>query len=81
MADATISGAGQNNTAMKHSPTYIWRGIQGGFRKQHLSPHMGANGRPSGGNILMMDGHVEWRKFNSPLFVARTTGGPPGFWW
>lgn len=84
MADATISDFGQYFTAQRDSPTYRWRGIQGGFYKQHLSPHLGANGRPVGGTLNMMDGHVEWRKFNK--LVSRTEGGTnpggsPGFWW
>jgi prepilin-type N-terminal cleavage/methylation domain-containing protein len=81
VADATISDYGQVSTASKNSPTYRWRGIQGGFYKLHTSPHLGPGGKPIGGTILMMDGHVEWRKFASPEFVCRTTGGPPGFWW
>ena len=82
MADATISGGGQNNTTLKFSPTYIWKGIQGGFTTPHTSPHFCGNGSlPSGGNLLMMDGHTEWRKFSDPQFVCRTTGGSPGFWW
>jgi len=81
MADATISGAGQVDTAMKYSPTYMWKGIQGGFYKLHTSPHLAPGGRPEGGSILMMDGHTQWRKFGSSEFVCRTTGGPPGFWW
>jgi prepilin-type N-terminal cleavage/methylation domain-containing protein len=81
MADATISGGGQVNTALKNSPTYMWKGIQGGFYKLHTSPHLSPGGRPQGGSLLMMDGHVEWRKFASPEFVCRTSGGSPGFWW
>ena len=80
MADATISDFNQINTAMRDSPTYRWSGIQGGFYKQHLSPHLGNNGRPIGGNLLMMDGHVEWHRFRD--FACRTDGGgSPGFWW
>ena len=82
VADATISDYGQNNTALKNSPAYRWRNVVGGYQKPHLSPHFCGNGTtPSGGNILMMDGHVEWRKFGSTEFVARTGGGSPGFWW
>ncbi len=33
---------------------------------------------PSGGNIAMLDGHVEWRNFN--LMHVRTTAFPY-FWW
>jgi prepilin-type N-terminal cleavage/methylation domain-containing protein len=82
VADATISGPGQNNTTLKNSATYYWRNVQGGFYKQHLSPHMcGSGARPEGGNLLMMDGHTEWRKFQDAKFVCRTQGGSPGFWW
>jgi prepilin-type processing-associated H-X9-DG protein len=34
---------------------------------------------PTGGNLLMLDNHVEWRKFNSML--PRTIGNVPVFWW
>jgi prepilin-type N-terminal cleavage/methylation domain-containing protein/prepilin-type processing-associated H-X9-DG protein len=81
VADATITRGGQVNTALKHSPTYMWTGVQGGFYKLHTSPHLAPGGKPTGANILMMDGHIEWRKFSSPEFVCRTMGGPPGFWW
>ena len=80
VADATITMPGQNNTALKN--TYTWRNVQGGFYKQHTSPHFcGSGATPTGGNLLMMDGHVEWRKFQDREFVCRTTAGPPGFWW
>lgn len=81
MADATISNYGQNNNALKNSPTYVWKGIQGGFGTPHTSPHLGSGGRPTGGVLLMMDGHTEWRKFADKEFTARTRDGNPGFWW
>lgn len=64
--------------------TYSFRGVWGGYRppayphgRPHDSPHM--NGRlPAGGNLLMKDGHVEWRKFS--LFHVRTFSDR-GFWW
>ena len=40
-------------------------------------PHM--NGKlPAGGNILFVDGHVGWRKFEK--MSVRTTGEPT-FWY
>ena len=81
VADATITDYAQNNAALKNSPTYQWNRTQGGFAQPHTSPHLGAGGRPTGGNLLMMDGHVEWRKFSDPKFTCRTQGGSPGFWW
>jgi prepilin-type N-terminal cleavage/methylation domain-containing protein/prepilin-type processing-associated H-X9-DG protein len=80
MADATITRGGQNNPTLKNSATYLWTGVQGGFPTPHTSPHI-VGGRPIGGNLLMMDGHAEWRKFTDSKFTARTTGGSPGFWW
>lgn len=80
MADATISAPGQMTTSQKHS--YRWQDIVGGFRIPHTSPHLGNGGKPQGCNILFMDGHVEWRKFASSLFVCRTdAAGSPAFWW
>ncbi len=82
VADATISDIGQITTSQKNSPTYRWKNINGGFRLPHLTPHLGSSSRPQGGNLLMMDGHVEWRKFADKEFVCRTDGaGSPGFWW
>ena len=78
LADATISGLGQNNPALQFSSTYYYVGIQGGFQKSHLSPHL--SGRfPMGGNVAMLDGHVVWRQFKD--MRPRTSGGSPGFWW
>jgi prepilin-type N-terminal cleavage/methylation domain-containing protein len=80
VADATLTDYGQNNPALKNSPTYRWTQTQGGFAQPHRSPHV-VNGKPIGGNLLMMDGHAEWRKFTDSKFTARTQGGSPGFWW
>jgi prepilin-type processing-associated H-X9-DG protein len=76
VADATISSYGQNVTSSKFNYTYT--GIAGGWAQLHATPHM--NGRfPAGGNLGMLDGHVEWRKFEN--MEARSSGGTPGFWW
>jgi len=38
-----------------------------------------------GGNITMLDGHTEWRKFRNPNYpmLPRTNpnSGSPTFWW
>jgi prepilin-type processing-associated H-X9-DG protein len=76
LADATLSQAGQNNPATRYS--YNYDNIQGGFSQAHLSPHL--IGRfPAGGNLGMLDGHVEWRKFDD--MNPRTQGTSPVFWW
>jgi prepilin-type N-terminal cleavage/methylation domain-containing protein/prepilin-type processing-associated H-X9-DG protein len=75
-ADATISAPGQNDELLRS--TYNYTSIPGGYIKSFLSPHL--NGIiPAGGNLGMLDGHVEWRKFED--MHVRTQGGSPVFWW
>jgi prepilin-type N-terminal cleavage/methylation domain-containing protein/prepilin-type processing-associated H-X9-DG protein len=86
IADATISQKDEHTVAMKYSYNYL--NITGGsYPKLHLSAHM--NGRtPSGGNLGMLDGHVEWRKFEKMTVRgyggvggAQDNGTCPTFWW
>ena len=73
---ATISNPGQNNETMRGA--YNYTDIEGGYTLHHLSSHL--NGKvPSGANLLMLDSHVEWRKFQK--MHPRTLGGSPVFWW
>jgi prepilin-type N-terminal cleavage/methylation domain-containing protein/prepilin-type processing-associated H-X9-DG protein len=73
----TSSGNLSDNVAtMEH---YIWTGLPHGDDqdvptiKPFTSSHM-LNGRiPSGGNMGMMDGHVEWRRFQD--FIPRASSG------
>lgn len=83
-ADATISQAGEFNYNQRYN--YTWNSIQGGYMpngtyKPHTSPHLKGN-VPAGGNLIMLDGHGEWEKFD--LMSCRTlqsSTGTPGFWW
>ena len=73
VADGNLSVG--NNMVDRTKNRYV--GVDGGW-KGHQSPHL--NGRlPAGGNTLMLDGHVEWRKLNRLL--VRTDGSDPSFWW
>jgi prepilin-type N-terminal cleavage/methylation domain-containing protein len=81
VADGTISaslakgstGPGDNEKDRTQN-RYI--GIDGGY-KGHQTPHL--EGRlPAGGNLLLLDGHAEWRKFQA--MHVRTTDYP-SFWW
>ncbi|MBL9135856.1 MAG: type II secretion system protein [Verrucomicrobiales bacterium] len=73
-ADATIS-QGDNQTDRSRNR---YTKIDGGWRG-HQSPHLNSTGRlPEGGNLLMLDGHAEWRKFDK-MYVR--TDGTPSFWW
>jgi prepilin-type N-terminal cleavage/methylation domain-containing protein/prepilin-type processing-associated H-X9-DG protein len=38
--------------------------VQGGWSEPHVTPHLDKNGKPRGSNILYLDGHVEFRRFN-----------------
>ena len=77
VADGTISLYGQYAYAQRY--TYNYTSVNGGYAVPHLSPHL--NGPfPAGGNVGMLDGHVEWRKFDS--MQCRVNGsGAAGFWW
>jgi prepilin-type N-terminal cleavage/methylation domain-containing protein/prepilin-type processing-associated H-X9-DG protein len=93
-ADATICRPTENNEAQKSSGGYHWTDVPGsygvdGVVKPHLTPHMNGN-IPKGGNLGMLDGHVEWRKFEkmrvraSGGVWASTSGGDPScptYWW
>jgi prepilin-type N-terminal cleavage/methylation domain-containing protein len=54
-----------------------YKGINGGW-SGHQCPHMNGN-LPTGGNALLLDGHTEWRRFQT--MVIRTDGTDPAFWW
>jgi prepilin-type N-terminal cleavage/methylation domain-containing protein/prepilin-type processing-associated H-X9-DG protein len=81
LADVVISLPGQNNPALAAS--YQWINIPGGYNAPgwtgHRTSHL--NGAlPAGGNLGMLDGHVEWRSFtNMTSHVSQT--GIPNFWW
>jgi prepilin-type N-terminal cleavage/methylation domain-containing protein/prepilin-type processing-associated H-X9-DG protein len=82
-ADATISLPGQ--FAYNNRGQYTWNNCPGGYTvngvpKPHTSPHLKGN-FPNGGNILMLDGHVEWEKFDSMICRTLSSANIPGFWW
>ena len=76
LADATLSLPGQNNPALRDR--YQYTQIPGGWSEKHNSPHLNQS-IPAGGNLAMLDSHVEWRNFK--LTFPRTQGGVPVFWW
>jgi prepilin-type N-terminal cleavage/methylation domain-containing protein len=78
VADSTISAPGES--LMSAASRYNWTDIVGGYTKHHLTAHM-AGKVPEGGNVGMLDGHSEWRKF--PQMVNRDLqgSGAPVFWW
>jgi prepilin-type N-terminal cleavage/methylation domain-containing protein/prepilin-type processing-associated H-X9-DG protein len=74
VADGTLSEGQNESDRSRNNYTRVFGGWQSG---QHSAPHL--NGRiPAGGNLLMIDGHVEWRKFEK---MTIRTDGSPAFWW
>src|ERR1700722_3576018 len=67
----------------------IWNSVQGGYTVNgkpfdHTSAHLTSLGKPSGGNLAMIDGHVEWREFKFMIQRTDTTSGvvgEPAYWW
>jgi prepilin-type N-terminal cleavage/methylation domain-containing protein len=52
---------------------YNWTYVGGGFHIQHLSAHL-IGTAPVGGNLLMLDGNVKWRRFDD--MNCRTYSAP-----
>jgi len=74
VADGTLSNGENEKDRSKNQYTKV----DGGWRG-HQSPHLNSSGKlPEGGNVLLLDGHAEWRKFD--LMRVRTDGAP-SFWW
>jgi prepilin-type N-terminal cleavage/methylation domain-containing protein/prepilin-type processing-associated H-X9-DG protein len=80
VADVVVNGGpgpSGNSTNYATMLTYDWYDVVGGSAVHHRSSHI--VGRiPAGGNLGMLDGHVEWREFRAmrPRF-----GGPPYWYW
>ena len=84
VADAIISMPSDKQESMRF--TYDYSNVTGGSyaAKPHTSAHL--RGKiPIGGNLGMLDGHVEWRKFDK--MSVRGSGSIAGnaqcptFWW
>lgn len=73
-ADNTISAS----RILPPSPADNFIDIVGGFPKPARTSHMDGL-LPAGGNLAMLDGHVEWRKFQ----LMAIQGGAPSaaYWW
>jgi prepilin-type N-terminal cleavage/methylation domain-containing protein/prepilin-type processing-associated H-X9-DG protein len=79
--DPAAGGSGGTGMSDVYSVmvTYNWTDVEGGYTyngkpKGHISAHTEGGKIPTGGNIGMIDGHVEWRPFNQ--MINRTDSGP-----
>jgi prepilin-type N-terminal cleavage/methylation domain-containing protein/prepilin-type processing-associated H-X9-DG protein len=75
-ADGTLS-MGENQTDRTRNR---YTKIDGGWRG-HQAPHLNAKSMPAGGNMVMLDGHAEWRKFEKMNVRTQDNGNNPAFWW
>jgi prepilin-type N-terminal cleavage/methylation domain-containing protein/prepilin-type processing-associated H-X9-DG protein len=89
VADAIISRVGEHDPNQKYSGSYHYDDIDtGSYGKHHLSAHLQGGKTPAGGNVGMLDGHAEWRKFQKMnvrgyggVGGAQDNGTCPTFWW
>ncbi len=88
LADATISLQGQKMDDLKYK--YKYTQIHGSYTDPatgqpfaHRAAHLTKSSIPSGGNVGMLDGHGEWRKFDNmhPRVDSPGTYQIPEFWW
>ena len=78
-ADGTLSNTQLRNTSPGgRNFTHVYGGWGGGT-KPHSTAHLASSRLPAGGNLLFLDSHVEWRKFQD--MRVRTDGSVPHFWW
>ena len=78
MADAVLSQPHDADESHRWLNTYI--NIKGGYPKLHQTAHLEKT-MPAGGNLGMLDGHVEWRKFLQLHVRTDPTSSNPVFWW
>jgi prepilin-type N-terminal cleavage/methylation domain-containing protein/prepilin-type processing-associated H-X9-DG protein len=65
------------NQMTDNALTTVFGGVKGGWSESHQVSHIGSGGRPEGGNVLFMDGHVIFRRLDE--MKRRTSDGP--YWW
>jgi prepilin-type N-terminal cleavage/methylation domain-containing protein/prepilin-type processing-associated H-X9-DG protein len=78
VADATISKAGNANIVDRSLNSFT--DVPGGYVKHHRAAHVNWS-YPAGGNLGMLDGHVEWRKFEKMVPRTDPNSNSPVFWW
>ena len=82
-ACATITASGQTSSDPTQMKNYVWDDCPGGTVPpiHHTSPHLNGK-RPAGGNVLYLDSHAEWEKFNVMVCrISPSMGYTFGFWW
>ena len=87
LACATISASGQLSQNLATMRSYSWTGLPHSLdpdvpgAKTFTSAHMLNATLPSGGNLGMLDGHVEWRRFQDLIPRAGSASEGPCFYY
>lgn len=73
------------NMSLNNTPPYNFR-VPSDNVPQYLGgaykpPHLGKGGLPEGGNILFLDGHVSWRKFQEMKVRYRCPSSSTPYYW
>lgn len=78
LADAVISKAQNANEQQRWLNAYT--DVRGAYFKPHQTAHLDRT-TPAGGNVLMLDGRAQWRKFTEMKVRTDPAGDTPIFWW
>lgn len=86
IADATLSQQSQHDYSQRGTYEYVT--ITGGsYPKPHITAHLKGK-LPAGGNVGMLDGHAQWRKWQDMTIRgyggvggSQDNGTCPTFWW
>ena len=81
----TIMGIPRSNTKYGYDFGQVPGGIYAQSQVYDRTSHLITNEEPAGGNIGFLDGHGQWREFNTDIedngrAVPRITMGPSFFW-
>ena len=67
-------------TIQETTGSYIQITSTSGITPYHTTSHLEKGSQPAGGNILYMDGHVQWRRARDMAIRYRSDGTRP-IWW
>jgi prepilin-type N-terminal cleavage/methylation domain-containing protein len=67
------------DTTISYQPDVFFQKKDIHYKEWAQGTNHGIQGRPTGGNILNVDGHVSWRPFAEMVVRYRRPG--PSFWW
>ena len=71
----------QQNTTSWTSPPHNFTTAYGGYHSGHGTTNRSGD-KPLGGNVMYLDGHVDWKNFDSMMSrILSESYGLPHFWY